>query len=89
MPPRIPPEVLSALNPFLNALTGMVKDTARRAAEAAVDAALEEVETRVEDIGRRVSTARRNIKEKPAPVGVGAVVVEGTPRAKRRRRRKS
>ena len=70
MPPRIPPEVMSALNPFLTAIAGVVKDTVQRTAEAAVDAALEEVETRVRgDRPPRLDRAPAHREEAPATVG--------------------
>jgi len=82
----LPPELLT---PFLAAFNGIVKDVVKRSAEAAVDTALEEVEARVEAVGRRVATARRNLGGKPKRDDREVVVVvEGVGKRKRRRRRR-
>ena len=87
-PPRISPELRRALNPFLDALRGVVTDVVKRSAEAAVDTVLEEVEARVENVRDRVTNARANIgRRKPARVDQDTVVVVG-PRAKKKKRRK-
>jgi hypothetical protein len=78
MPPRVPPELQRALNPFLDAL----RDVVKRSAEAAVDTVLEEVETRAEDVRDRVTAARRNIGRR------NVVVVQSGSRPKKRRRRR-
>lgn len=90
MPPRISPELMNALKPFLGTLGAVVTDVVKRSVEAAVDTALEEVETRVEDVGRRVSKARRGIgrkKSAPAPEDP-VVVVEGAPTRRKKKRRR-
>jgi hypothetical protein len=79
MPPRVPPELRTALNPFIAALT----DVAKKAITAAVDAALEDVEERVEDVKQRVSSARRKVRRRSKRDD--AIVIEAGPKRRRPR----
>lgn len=88
MPPRrMPPELTSALAPFLEGLKGLVKDVVVRSAEAALDTALEETEARVEGVAKRISGARQKLKKPKRRAGDDAevVAVQVEPSKKRRR----
>ena len=86
--PKNKDELREAAAKFGNLLGGVFKDALTKSLHAAADAALEEVQTRIEDVGEHVGKVRRRARRaREAPIDAPAEeAVSGRSRRARGRR---